>query len=335
MSKALGLFSLLFLFALTQSANADDSCPLKVQKTDSKVILTAPTCASLNSEISALQKWRIQGGETAGSSPVVTPNANGSCSADISNTAPSVVQSLQDTYSSGEGPNCWNLALYSSQSDPDLRYVSPQEFTDYLNSSLCSPIKAGEAPQPGDVGAIRSRYEDDNNTYEVHGFIYVSDQLAFSKNSLETKDGYELQCKENFFSEYAVDEKTSSACMNSSLGSISNCSSWVDYYHCKSMDEFVKENNNEFSSAEKSAENQVNALDQYVSCMVVTQPQAQTPIVNAVTSIADVLKKYIQDEKAKLPQSAPYAQSQRDQIFLLSTLEDRVQSMEKQLVIYF
>lgn len=81
-----------------------------------------------------------------------------------------------------EGPNCWNAALNGAGILKGLyRYSSFEEFGASLDF-FCT--KRTGAPVPGDVIAIRKRKGD--LFEEVHGYLYISDLLSYTKNGVDS-----------------------------------------------------------------------------------------------------------------------------------------------------
>jgi hypothetical protein len=69
----------------------------------------------------------------------------------------------------------------------------------WMTSPLCQERKPDESPAPGDIIAIR-----DDTGGEVHGFIYLTGDLAYSKNGYAQGTRYELQSPKKVFDVYDV-----------------------------------------------------------------------------------------------------------------------------------
>ncbi len=87
-----------------------------------------------------------------------------------------------------------------------------------------------ETPEPGDIVAIRHSYID-----EVHAFIFVTEELSFSKNFLTTKAPYLLQSSSDVFAIFPV----SFSCRHRD-GNPGDCQTYANYFRCTSLDEYVQ-----------------------------------------------------------------------------------------------
>lgn len=162
------------------------------------LLLSGPDCAALERQRAALAGWRAVLGEPPGG-PAACGCAGGACSLDITAAAPEFVALRHGTKAGRWGPNCWNAALTANNLLARPRFTSPEEMTFWMGSAACRELEAGEAPLPGDIIAIRG-----SGGEEVHGFVYLTPELSFSKNYLTAAAPYELQSPEAVYAEFPV-----------------------------------------------------------------------------------------------------------------------------------
>jgi hypothetical protein len=230
-------------------------------------------------------------------------------------------QSVNPTFA---GPNCWNLALVMKGILPNLRYSTPEEMAFYMQPPLCRQLKNNEAKMPGDVGAIREL--NNSSTEEYHGFIYISEEVAYSKNGYMNANPYALQTLDNVFNVYGVTNKNE--CKQNELGPSSQCRIAVSYHRCISMDQYLKENPN----TPKEILTSLNTIKNFEGCLearaIKNQPfneKAQDVLENSAKALTFYLEKELKTNK----QSNPIDQEKRN--FLLGSLQLRLLAMSQQL----
>jgi hypothetical protein len=148
-------------------------------------------CSQIKSNIDSIKQWTLSRSAPCSEDPKISADtANKYCRADVSSCLPPEVISYSAKEAFVNGPNCWNLAMVMSGVLPALRYSTAEEMAFFMNSPLCRQLKPGEKKRPGDIGAIRT---DDK---EFHGFMWVSDDIVFSKNGFDRNAPYALQLKQ-------------------------------------------------------------------------------------------------------------------------------------------
>lgn len=125
----------------------------------------------------------------------------GGCEADITPCVPGLVSRYQGVYPRAVGPNCWNLALVNSGILPGLRYTTEQEMSFYLHSPMCRKLQDQER-RAGDIASIAKKSESQHQ--EIHAFIYISDDIAYSKNGSAGDDPFGLQPMKDILSLYGA-----------------------------------------------------------------------------------------------------------------------------------
>jgi len=200
--------TVLTLLLVTHLALAETQSMLS--RTINGRLVMSTGCSEIEEDLQAIQGW-TQGLENRQCTlPATQDTGGGLCTADVTDCVPEHVRRYQSLSSGTNGPNCFNLALVMGGLVPMLRATSNEEWEFYLNSPMCSALPEGEAPQAGDLGAIASR--NTSNTNAIHGFMYVSDRMVFSKNGTELRSPYALQTREAMENTYDVGRTPGGEC---------------------------------------------------------------------------------------------------------------------------
>ena len=138
--------------------------------------------------------------------------------------------------SSSVGPNCWNLALYSTGLVSSLRNVDESEFKSLLESPLCRKLAAREPVRRGDIGAIREN--DPKGDIEVHGFAYINEDQVFTKNGDDSRSAVEVMRFADLMRVSLYDVE--SECR---FGKLESCVRFIDRYRCQSLNHFIQSGN--------------------------------------------------------------------------------------------
>jgi hypothetical protein len=199
----------------------------------------------VKSELSTLEQWtRKTGRESCDASKVETIVGEDSCYAVVTDCVPTHVQKYHESVGDLDSPNCWNLALVMSGLVPELRYSSPDEMTFFMNEPFCRGLKNGEKREPGDIGTIRNTHDGS----EVHGFVYISENLVYTKNGPDIKNPFEVRDFIEVMEEYDVDDLNNKNCTDNERGSpLDNeagkgCFRNIEYFRCSTMEEFLDSN---------------------------------------------------------------------------------------------
>lgn len=148
-----------------------------------QILMSGLNCQELQTHAQAIIDWTKYLTNTSYEAPECFCSAK-SCHIDVAPISPYFVKELT-VFESGfspssafSGPNCFNAALVSTHSLPQITYTHPYEMTAVLGSSLCKEVLLDDELRPGDVLAVRDQSQ---NFFEVHAGIYINDVLSFSK----------------------------------------------------------------------------------------------------------------------------------------------------------
>ena len=120
------------------------------------------------------------------------------------------------------GPNCWNSVLYVNQATDHIRFVQPDEFQRSLPFLGCYKKDLKDLAT-GDIVRI-----NDKKSEEQHAFVYISENLSFTKNGPETKASYQIVSTESILKNYDVD----SECLLPEHSKSEKCLAQVFIYSC-------------------------------------------------------------------------------------------------------
>ncbi len=232
MKWILGFSSIFFIQLFFSTAGA-----LEVIQNEGRIYLQSQKCAAIESELQLLQDWTVKLNPDKGchfSKDEV--RGQNFCQYDITECVPDHVQKYQGKNSYFPGPNCWNLALVMNGILPALRFTSQKEAAFYFHSPLCHQLAKKDVKQAGDIGAIRSK-DDKGELEEVHAFVYVSDQLAYSKNGAWRVASYELMSLKDLLNFYDVPPEEE--CSNLQQKNKA-CDTSLTYFRCTPMPQFMK-----------------------------------------------------------------------------------------------
>lgn len=294
-----------------------------IRTSDDRIILTENSCSKLRENVRVLSAWAAKTGSKS-LCPIDNIPANSdlnTCSLDATECLPEQVAKYQGLKSKNTGPNCWNLALVMSGVLPNLRYSTMQENTFYLQPPLCRRIGSEEQKKSGDVGAIRyTKAGLPGESKEIHGFIYISEDLAFSKDGFSADTPYSLTPLESVLSlkhmdvpkECRVDQPPA------------QCKRQVDYYRCISFSEYLDQTPN----VPKQILEAFDKIGQFENCIenenmgvsTITQ-EAQ----NNIKETAEALAFYLNEQRAT---DTSLGMKKEDKDFLLGALQLRLMAIE-------
>lgn len=281
--------------------------------------LVGSSCSEVETQLKQIQSWGKSYG--AGSCSSVTPiEGQSGCSAEITSCVPEHVVRYHGVYGFNDGPNCFNLVLVMSGQRPALVETTSEEMELYKSSPLCRKLQASETPLPGDVGSIS------DNTGDVHGFIYVSDRLAYTKNGMEVESyPYSLTSLQSVLDKFHVGKKRSEIKGLECFGRPEpQCQERVrnEYYRCKSMEEFLREApKTKLTQKVLRATELMNELDCRYSQGLFTTPSYVSSLAEQVIGVSHVLKEFVEEE---IPAELASAQPSVADRYLLGMLKLRV-----------
>ncbi len=211
------------------------------------------TCEELVSHVDALSRWSQKLGENP-KVPEIDCKKSPVTSLDISSVIPSTIKSIYGRRSICRGPNCYNAAMIANNTGAKQRFVSNFEWAHYLKNN-CKIRSPSEKPKPGDIVAIRKKgaswgasLEPDPDFFNVHGFIYVDENLAFHKPSPATDNTAEFDDFSNILNEFKL-KQTDTKCINSSEIPPLDCDFFLNYFDCSSYPLFYGDPFSQFESA--------------------------------------------------------------------------------------
>lgn len=220
---------LFLLFSISLLANASsikkNVSDVDVYRENDEIKIAAFDCMQIQGEVDNIKKWSKKTINKIKNDECICND--GYCSMNIKNVLPDIVKFYQDKRPDVNGPNCWNSTLVTAGILPHHRYSTPEEMKFWMNSPLCKEKKINEKLMPGDVIAIREKNS------EYHGFVYVSDKLAWSKNGFSKRAKYKTQGLKDVYDLYGV----SPECQRVESGS-SDCQKYANIYKCEPWDEY-------------------------------------------------------------------------------------------------
>ena len=228
-------FFLIFLnltFLKVNATNENSNLINIIRNAEGKITLTGPHCNELVEQELSLRNWTMNFKETPGAknTPIRTIN-NEDCQLVVHDSVPSIIKKIQDFKSSWNGPNCWNTTLFLTQLNSVIRFTSDQEMSFWMDSPYCRELAETETAQPGDLIAIRRSQPIAQRQFEeVHGMIFISEALVFSKNTSSSMSSYHIQRGSLIYQNFHVDD---SDCLKVK-GHPSRCHIWANYFRCKS-----------------------------------------------------------------------------------------------------
>lgn len=302
MSRWISGISILLLSISAVAENFD------ITKKGGRLFLNDPYCKDGPAIMSSLKEWSANSGLNTLNCQIPVKLGRTQCRHDITSCVPQHVVKYHLSHPENNGPNCWNLALVMKGIIPSMRYTSPEEMAFYMRPPLCQVIAANEKPKAGDIGAIRTA-EHSKLKSELHGFIYISDKVAYSKNGLSRQAPYALQSLDHVYKEYGVPQDGTS----------------VDFFRCISFKEYLEKNNHIPAEIIKN----FNLLSQYERCLERQTLARQTlprSFQKNLTDVAMVLTHYLKTA----PESSNLKSDERT--FLQASLQLRLQRMTDQLM---
>lgn len=317
------LSSLTVLFSTHSFAEATLS---RVKGSRDDFFISDSSCELVKKHVSILASWtkKINAKSTCDQTKIKIVKKDGSCEAKVSDCLPPHVLQYQGVNPATSGPNCWNLSLVMKNILPGLRYSSPNEMAYYMRPPLCRALKNGEKKEVGDVGAIRGVYEGMKE--ESHGFIYLSEDLSYSKNGFSKTSPYEVQSTEKVLSIYGV--PTDLKCRANELDTRSDCGSAVSYFRCQSFEDFLKKSPN-LKAPVLSSLRHVMHFEQCLERSTIDGIALRSDAVSTLETSIQALVKYLNDKKAKIGNG----KTDEEESFLLGSLYFRLSAIGEQVEI--
>lgn len=222
----------LIILVMVQGATA-----FELVQRNGRLIYSNPFCSNTREVLRSLAQWNV--GERNDRRCDIHPVRNGkACEIDITDCVPESLVKTLGLRPSTFGPNCWNSALVFREILPALRYSDLTEMKLYMESPLCRQLGNDEPRRPGDIGAIR--IVANRQTIETHGFIYISEEMAYSKAGMVRSAAYGLEPLASVLKAYKVPDRED--CRRNSIDfDNKHCLYQTSYHRCKSMRQYLHE----------------------------------------------------------------------------------------------
>lgn len=204
-------FFILFIFSFFTFFISVSNAIL-IERKNNRIIISDQSCEKINLAIDSLKSWLENSQNKKGCHINAVPGKR-NCEMDVTDCLPDHVAKHHGTNAKESGPNCFNLVLVLQGILPYLRHSPREELSYYLSSGLCRILTIDEARRSGDIGIIKNRHWLD------HAFIYINEDITYSKNGYEEIKPYALQSYPEMLEKYFGTQPS--------------------FYRCISMDEYL------------------------------------------------------------------------------------------------
>ena len=163
-----------------------------------KIWLEGVSCDELKQQLRDLALWQASRGEKSPEIPgACVPLEGGRFRVEASAFLPSKAKAIHGTLPTCAGPNCFNSAMYLGGLTPYLRHADDNEFMAAVMASNCQGVEPADA-KPGDLMFLSA--QDANGPGDgMHAYVYLNEQMCFSKNGAGQTKPYLLQTFEGEF----------------------------------------------------------------------------------------------------------------------------------------
>lgn len=310
---------LTFLFCLSIKISlaetlTDKNSDVEVFREDKSIYLSAFNCEDIQNELVNIKKWSKQ--DYTQPSTQKCECLDGFCKLNITNEIPEIVRLYEEKRPEVNGPNCWNNTLVTTGILPHLRYSSPEEMEFWMKSPLCQEKKITDKMEPGDVIAIREK-----DSQEYHGFVYISEKMAWSKNGFNKKNLYNVQNLIGVFDIYGV--KTE--CQRN-VGNTKQCKKYANVYKCKSWDEYWKNVDESIKArVDENIEHSINQIECSLSESLFNKALIDKKSMDLMFNSLAIVEILVQDIKENLDKDA----SEDEKLYIDRALQ-RILSIKEQ-----
>lgn len=244
--KYLVIVALLHCASINVIASPNEN--VEVVKVGNRTLIQSSSCRKIEETFQSLTK--------ALTKQLIESNKMPSCSCHLDKCFMDVTEDLPEYFTRiagvnpGDGarfgPNCWNTVLYTKKIVKGVRASTSEEISFWTKSPLCRILKKEESLIPGDIGLIRTNKK---SLPEIHGFIFLSENLVFEKkNALYGSTAQFERLSNNI--EYngwisgdigsTLRDRCSRLGNSPSLLQNKRCKGWVNYFRCEDFDSFVQ-----------------------------------------------------------------------------------------------
>lgn len=244
------------------------------------------------------------------------------CSINVTNSVPLFARKWHGVLSKTLSGNCWNTMFNANGILPFTRMTYPEELRFLLNSPIiCKERPVSEPNQSGDMILIRHN-DTDENEREIHGFVYINDELAFQKEGLGGGEPIEV-----IESRYAFENITSSICRKvdgnppTDLQVAKKCPVYANVYSCSSIKQVLKSKEDQITNSTKEKLIQIDNIE----CDLQNKnnspiSQVNPNLLNSMKASLEVLKKWAENNSTK-------SENEIDQFFVSYILNRTVSSI--------
>jgi hypothetical protein len=163
-----------------------------------------------------------------------------------------------------------------------------------MNSPLCRKLAAGESPEPGDVGAIRSAAGS-----EVHGFVYLTPEVCFSKNGFSKEMPYGLSSLNGVIEGYRKYATTPAGPAK------------TEYYRCVSFNDYVRAHGGQLPQAIRTIMGCLDRTERQIADVSVFGASADLGLLRTTL---DVLQALTEQEEQTIELSQDSSARQADEV---------------------
>ena len=259
--------------------------------------LEGPDCRSVQKQLHELAVWRTK---VDHSPDVEEPSLkvreeDGGCSMNITEIVPRFVRELAQTEPGQPGPNCFNSVLVSARLVPSFRYSTADELNFWMRSPLCTEVAKNSPLEPGDILVTSNQA-----AHPLHAFVYISDELAFSKNGMTQKSPFGVWGLESVFVSYENFLKAGRLCRRKNVnGSDAKCELPINAYRCISFRDYVAKNALKLDPEAKSTMLELDQTERCLADAVLGRAPFTHDLFKNVLGILNILEAKIKEDAAE------------------------------------
>jgi hypothetical protein len=295
---------------------------ITITKEDGKLFLITNKCEDIENDLKSLKQWTQQLNQAC---TYIINSEQNNCKVDITQCVPNHILKYQGVLPDVCGPNCWNLALVMNDLLPGLRYTTPEEISSVMDSPMCRKLNMNEKRFPGDIGLIR-QYQNSKRR-EIHAFVYISENLAYSKNGWQLINPYQLQSLEHVEKFYQLPDDE--YCKKNRMISNYECSKFTEYYRCISHKKYLEDNKDKISPELFNFYENLDKVECNISGLLFEFDLASQEYLKLTIDIYLGLSKYLFDQLKSIDQ---LNQNDRELIKLLRPRLTALKSSIKDLM---
>ena len=309
------LFVFMLIWTSLIQAQEVGILPLKLTKVEytkvhGRILVQGPSCAAIKDHVAALRSWAIRRNAQC---EIQEMPASEFCDHDVTGCLPPDVAKFQSLLATKPGPNCWNFAAVLNGFLPNLRHTSNGEILN-LTEVLCKKRDPSEAPQSGDLVLVEDKVFPEAR--RNHGFIWISELLALSKNGATNGAPYGLTSVADLLAAVPIPpcalDRTAETC---------EFTTHV-FHACRTMKKYLSDEG--FSKSARGIFDHFEELERRVEQYNFSPGAADLEGLEGLNAIAQTLQTYV---KSAAFSAALATESTPRQQILLNLLSSRLNSM--------